>query len=155
MLHSMSFVVLFVGCFLLYFNVVTYVETLDSLAPGIENSYKWGILFRYNSYLQRLVLEAKIGNLRSEGVLPPASMVSSEVPERPSTPDNLPTSLEAQLRSEIAANDSPNPVSSEPPPPPPTTMSSDDHGKLIYKSRAWLSRINYFENERQTLSSHL
>ena len=32
MLHSMSFVVLFVGCFLLYFNVVTYVETLDSLA---------------------------------------------------------------------------------------------------------------------------
>ena len=27
----MSFVVLFVGCFMLNFNVATYVETLDSL----------------------------------------------------------------------------------------------------------------------------
>ena len=31
MLHSMSFVVLFVECWMLYINVATYVETLDSL----------------------------------------------------------------------------------------------------------------------------
>ena len=30
----MSFVVLFVGCFMLNFNVATYVETLDSLVVG-------------------------------------------------------------------------------------------------------------------------
>ena len=34
MLHSMSFVVLFVECWMLYINVATYVETLDSLVSN-------------------------------------------------------------------------------------------------------------------------
>ena len=138
------------------------------------NKNTYIINFRYNAYLQRTILEAKVAQLRNEGILPPEPSSSSGGPPRPPTPDNLPNSLSEQLSMEMASNQAQNAENTVPPPPPPPRtpvvnrllnntflepypvegteddVPFDNHGNFTFKNHTHVYRILVFNKNTWT-----